>query len=336
MAFNLSCVLCPVFCVLCSVFLDNQLTARESRSILPLMSRSCLKTVIFLCCFCLLAAGCSMKYLVIKATSTLVDETILSFYAETDIELAGQAAPANLKLVEGMARGAPDNQHVQAVAAQLLGIYTFGFIEDSVLDEDEQEELNERAKVLYMRGKGYGLRGLQERIDFERLCGQNIDDFKEGLKHYGKKQVPLLFWTAFNWGLYINLSRDNISAVADRGKVTAMMERVAELDEGYFYGGAHMFLMVNNALLGRALGGDPEKAKAEYEKAWALSGGKFLVTKYLFAKYYCQQTLDEELFDKLVAEIAAAPEDLLPEQALANALAKQKAVRLSKLKEELF
>ncbi len=288
-------------------------------------------------CFTLGLTGCSFKYIVIKATSSLIDDTMSAFYAEGDTILAGEAAPANLKLVEGMARGAPDNTHVQMVAAQLLGMYAFGFLEDSLLDEDEQQARNERAKVLYLRGRGYGMRALQKRTDFERLCGQDIEVFKEGLrKSYGKKQVDMLFWTAFNWGLYINLSRDDISAIADRAKATAMMERVAELDEGFFYGGARMFLMVNHALLGRALGGDPEQAEAEYERAWALSGEKFLITKYLFAKFYCQQTLDEELFDKLIEEIAAAPDGLLPEQALANALAKRKAKRLSKLKEEMF
>ena len=97
-----------------------------------------------------------------------------------------------------------------------------------------------------------------------------------------------------------------------------------------------MFLMVNNALLGPAVGGSPEKAKAEYERAWAISGEKFLITKFLYAKFYCAQTLDEELFDKLLDEIEAAPLDLLPEQGLANALAKEKAKVLGQLKEEIF
>ncbi len=299
------------------------------------MMKKHMRAILAICVITALT-GCSFKYIVIKATSSLVDETVAAFYEETDTILAGQAAPGNLKLVEGMARGAPDNRHVQVVAAQLTGMYAFGFLEDSYLDEDEQEVANRRAKVLYMRGRARGMRALQGRADFERLLGQDLEEFSKGLKDYNKKYVPALFWTAFNWGLYINLSRDDISAVADRGKVTAMMARVVALDEYYFYGGAHMFLMVNYALLGPALGGEPELARAEYKKAWGISEEKFLTTKYLFAKFYCAQTLDEELFDKLVAEIIDAPDGLLPEQGLANALAKEKAKRIMELKEEIF
>jgi hypothetical protein len=58
--------------------------------------------------------------------------------------------------------------------------------------------------------------------------------------------------------------------------------------------------------------------------------------KYLFAKFYCRQTLDEELFNRLLGEIIRAPYDLFPEQALSNNLAKEKAARLLKQAEDIF
>ncbi|MCP4675694.1 MAG: hypothetical protein GY854_09350 [Deltaproteobacteria bacterium] len=281
-------------------------------------------------------AGCNLKRLVIKSSYVMVEEAMNSFFEEEDTILAAQAAPANLKLIEGMARGDPENSEVQIAAAKLIGMYSFGFLEDCCEDEQEQARADQRAKKLYLRARNYAIRVLQQHVDFKAMMQLELEAFRKELKVFDEEHVPELLWAAFNWGLYINLSRDDISAVADLAKVAAMTERVVELDEGYFYGTAHLFLMVYYGSVGKVLGGDPEKAKEEYEKAWKLSGKKFLMIKYLFAKYYCQQTLDQPLFEKLLKEIINAPEDLLPEQTLSNTLAKQKAARLLKQTEDIF
>ncbi len=298
------------------------------------------KRLFAVCCLtavlCTCLAGCNMKRLVIKSSYVMVEEAMNSFFEEEDTILAAQAAPANLKLIEGMARGDPENSEVQIAAAKLIGMYTFGFLEDCCEDEKEQAQANQRAKKLYIRGRAYAFRVLQQHTDFQAMIKLDLEAFKKELKVFEKKHVPELLWAAFNWGLYINLSRDDISAVADLAKVAAMAERVVELDEGYFFGTAHLFLMVYYGSMGKALGGDPEKAKQEYEKAWKLSGEKYLMIKYLFAKYYCQQTLDQALFEKLLGEIIDAQDDLLPAQTLSNILAKQKAARLLKQAEDIF
>jgi hypothetical protein len=277
-----------------------------------------------------------MKQLVISSSYLMVEEAMSSFYEESDTVLAAQAAPANHKLVEGMARGAPDNEEIEVAAAELTGMYAFGFLEDCCADEAEQERSNARARVLYLRARDHAIAALQRHVDFRAMMKMDLAGFKEALRDIDEDQVPALFWATFGWGLYINLSRSDVGAVADLPKIAAMAERIAELDEGYFFGGAHLFLMVYYGSLGAAVGGSPEKAKAEFEQAWRLSGGKFLMTKYLFAKYYCAQTLDRALFEKLLREIAEAPDDLLPAWRLSNALAKEKAARLLARAEDLF
>ncbi len=304
------------------------------------MEKNIIKRIIgnlFLMAFlCVAAAGCNMKRLVINSSYIMVEEAMSSFYEEPDTILAAQAAPANLKLIEGMARGAPDNEEIQLAAAQLLTMYTFGFLEDCCADEEAQEKSSARARGLYLRGREYGIRALQQHIDFRGLMTKDLATFQEGLKELDEDLVPHLFWTAFSWGSYINLNRADLSAVADLSKVTAMTQRVAELNEEFYYGGAHLFLMVFYGSMGKAVGGDPDKAKSEYEKAWQIADGKFLMTKYLFAKYYCQQTLDRELFEKLLGEVMEAPDDLLPAQSLSNALAKEKAARLLVKADDIF
>lgn len=284
----------------------------------------------------LVIAGCDMKRLVINSSYLMVEESMQAFYEEPDTRLAAEAAPSQLKLLEGMAKGSPENYDIQLAAAQMLGMYAFGFLEDSTSDEDAQERADQRARGLYLRAREYGIRVLQQTADFRTAMGLDLDRFKAHLAEYDEAQVPALFWTAFSWGLYVNLSRADISALADLPKVTALAEHIATLNEDYFFGGAHLFLMVAYGSVGPSVGGNPEKAKDHYEQAWRISDGKYLMIKYLFAKTYCQQTLDEALFNKLLTEIIEAPADLFPEQALSNNLAMEKAARLLKRAEDIF
>lgn len=84
------------------------------------------------------------------------------------------------------------------------------------------------------------------------------------------------------------------------------------------------------------LGGDPEKAKQHLLQAIAISDGKYLIPKFLLAKYYAVQAQDRDLFEKTLHEIIQAPSGLLPEQALANQLAKRNAERWITYIDDLF
>lgn len=300
------------------------------------MANNPARAIFSVLCLSMLVGGCNMKRLVIRTSYPMVEEAVNAFFEETDPILAGQAAPGNLKLLEGMARGDPENPEIQLAASRMLAMYTFGYLEDAYDDEDEQEAANQRAKALYLRGRNHAIRVLKMEADFDQMMQMNLDDFKKAIKAYQREDVPALLWCAFNWGLYINLSRDDLSAVADLPKVAAMAERVIALDESYYYGSAHIFMMVFYGSLGKALGGDPDKAKAAFERAWKISAGRYLPTKYLFAKTYCLQTLDRPLFEELLNDILEAPDDVLPEQALATAVMKRKAKRLLNMADDIF
>ena len=76
--------------------------------------------------------------------------------------------------------------------------------------------------------------------------------------------------------------------------------------------------------------------RAHFETALRLNGGKFLMTYVYYARSYAVQTLDEELFNELLAKVESASLEILPEFRLANAIAKQKARRLLSNQSELF
>ena len=72
------------------------------------------------------------------------------------------------------------------------------------------------------------------------------------------------------------------------------------------------------------------------EKSIGLTQNKFLMAKVLYAKTYAVQLQDRTLFKKLLKEVIGAPADILPEQQLANAVAKQKAKKLLESADDLF
>jgi hypothetical protein len=118
--------------------------------------------------------------------------------------------------------------------------------------------------------------------------------------------------------------------------VKAMMQRVLELDEGYFYGTAHLFFGSIYGSLPRILGGDPEKARMHFEKCLVLNNERLMLGYVYLARYYAQPLLDEALFDKYLKMALQAPTDVLPENKLLTAIAKDKAQKLIIKKQDLF
>ena len=112
------------------------------------------------------------------------------------------------------------------------------------------------------------------------------------------------------WAGYIQQNTSDWNAVAELGRVEAIMARIVALDEGYQYGQAHMYLGVLNSILPASLGGKPEQAKAHFEEAVLLSDGKNLLAQVLYAEKYARLVFDRELHDSLLNEVLAADPDV--------------------------
>ena len=132
------------------------------------------------------------------------------------------------------------------------------------------------------------------------------------------------------------MNMNNPFAFTDISRIEPALKRVLELDENYFYGGPHRGLGVFYGSRTKLLGGKPEEAKAHFEASLNLTKGNFLINSLLFAKTYAVQNQDLELFERLLKQIIEAPVDLLPEERLANEIAKLKAKALLDSMDELF
>lgn len=275
----------------------------------------------------ILITGCSIQKLTLRAVDPIIDGSMQSLFEEDDLELARTAIESDLKLLEGLLKSHPENEKLLFFATQGYAAYALGFVEDHD---------SERAQKLYIRAKNFGLKILSHKKQFKAALHADVDAFSKSLSEFSKKDVPALFWTANAWSSYINLNLTDPQALIELPKVQAIMQRVLELDESYFFGGAHLFFATILAAKPPLLGGNPEKAKQHFDKCLEFSDGKFLLPYVYYAKYYAVRTLNQDLFQQLLQKVLSTSIDVLPEQRLPNAIAKKKARRLLDAEAELF
>lgn len=291
-------------------------------------------------CLSLFLTNCGIKQTAVNATAQIMSAGTPAMEEEEDVAYANQASLASLKTMEAIQRSNPNDPGILLLLARSFASYTFGFVENDILEAKGNNEAFEklatdRAKRFYGRGKKFGLLLLSQKGNFKKTVVGPLDEFKKTLNGFGKQDVPALFWTAFNWGNLINFSKDSPEAIIELPKVEAMIRRVMELDDRYNFSGPHLFLAVFNASRPAMLGGQPEEAKKEFDIAIEQTGGKYYIAKVLEAQFYAVQTQNKGLFESLLKEVVSADPAAMPEQRLANELAIRRAQILLQ-KEKLF
>ncbi len=277
--------------------------------------------------FVLLLQGCgSFIRMGLRSASSVLNDLIRATYKHNDPELVREAIPASLLILDGLIETDPENYELLVLASQGYSGYAMAFVED----EDP-----ERAKKLYLRGRDYGLRALRLCKKFRKAM-DNREPMDLALKKLNKDFVPAMFWTVSNWAAYIYLSRRDTSVLFEISDVTALMERLRELNPEYFYGGVYLLYALYYANQPALTGGGPEKAKEEFEKVFKISNDKFLLARVLFAKFYAVPLKDEALFEAELKKVLDTPSDVLPDALFMNEVAKIKAKNLLRRKGELF
>src|SRR4030043_807447 len=254
----------------------------------------------------------------VGTAALLVADVAKAAYKQSDLRILREGMPAYLMLMDGMIEAWPDNEQLLIAAAQTYSSFASIFVED----QDK-----EYAKLLFGKGRNYALRSL-ERRGLKEPLQSHFEDFKEGLKGLGKRDVPYLFWGATCWANWIRMNLDSMEALAELPRVEWMMQRVLEIDEGFYYGGPHLFMGIWFASKPKIAGGDLKKAQGHFLKALELGKGKFLMAYVYYATYYARQALDKDLFISTLQKVLKTPQDISPELTLLNTVAKEKAKEL--------
>lgn len=275
----------------------------------------------------LLLLGCSGGRLVARGAAPLIDHGVMAMNRETDIELARASIPAQLKMIEALLLADPGNAAYAVQAAMGFYGYAIGFVE-----ADDPA----RAVALYARAREHAFSALENKTGVARaaLLGDQAA-LETALIRLDKGAVPALFWAASAWAKWIELQLDEPARLDELPRVERLMQRVIELDEAYYHGGAHVFFGVYYGGRAPMFGGDFARSARHFERAAALGSGLLWVDVYR-ARSLLRQTGARAAFHAALTAVLAAPAGADPELNLANALARKQAADLLAQEEDLF
>ena len=279
-------------------------------------------------CFLLSLGGCiPTKQARVAAVSSTAEDVLRAAAKQPHPEIVRDGSPAYIMLVDGLIEAYPNNVDLLTAGCQAYTVYTSSFVEDSVPD---------KAAILYRKAREYGFRALSQKHNFQLAARGNLSEFIFFLEDFNKEDVPALFWASSAWAKWISLNLDSLEALADMPMLQATMERVIALDGAFYYGSPHLHMAVYLAAKPLIAGGNLDKAKEHFDRAFALGADKLLAAKVLFAKYYAVKIKDRSLFEKTLQEVIAAPVDAVPDLTLSNTLAKNEARELLERANDYF
>ncbi len=267
--------------------------------------------------------GCTSA--ISSVTSHLANNLSNAMLNQNDPETVRAGLPAYLLLIDGLIEEDPENASKLLAGAKLYGAFAGTFVQDE-----------ERAQKLANKSLGFAKRALC--IENELLCNtynKPFEIFQPTLAQLSVDDVPIAYAFGNSWAGWVRSNSGDWNAVADLPKITALLERVVELQEDYKEGEAHLYLGVLATQLPPSLGGKPEQGRAHFERAIELSQGHNLMAKVLYAQQYARMLYKRELHDKILNEVMTAKTEY-PGLTLANTLAKQQAKTLLETADDYF
>ncbi len=154
--------------------------------------------VLFMC-----ATGCSIKKMAVNKLGNALAGSGTTFSSDNDPELIASAAPFSLKLMESLLAESPNHRELLLAASSGFTQYAYLAVQEPA-DEAESHDiegataLRKRARLLYLRARDYGLRGLEIRHkDFGASLRREP---RSAVEVCDRRDVAFLYWTAAAWG----------------------------------------------------------------------------------------------------------------------------------------
>ena len=299
-----------------------------------------LSTSVLLAALALLS-GC--KSVALKFAADAAAGTGDNYAKDDDPELVRAAVPFGLKTMEGVLDEKPRHEGLLTALTSGFTQFSYAFVQTDADIADLGGKLEEaragrdRARRLYVRGREYGLRGLDvRRSPLGASLRAGGDKARAALAKAQKGDVPLLYWTASAWVLSIAANKADMAAIAELPTPIAMMERALALDEGWNDGSIHEFFVAYDATRSAAEGGGPDRAKAHLDRALALSMNKKLGPRVSWAEGVLVQRQQRDEFVRVLREVLRADPGEVPRFRLGNLIAQRRAKALLAHVDDLF
>jgi len=287
----------------------------------------------------LLLTACSINRMAVNKMGDALASSGTTFASDNDPELVGQAVPFSLKLMESLLASNPRHRGLLLATASGFTEYAYAFVEqpaDFVEDSNlaRATELRDEARLLYLRARDYGLRGLDVRM--AGFSTRLRADPKAAVRAARVEDVPYLYWTAAAWGAAISLSKDKPEMVAELPVVEALIDRALALDESYDDGAIHTFLETYELSRQGAPGNPVDRARAHFERAVQLTNGQLAGPFVSFAEGADVSIQNRAEFDSLLHRALAIDPDARPDWRLANLIMQRRARWLLGKADDLF
>lgn len=285
----------------------------------------------------LLTSGCFKSFATNLVADALSGPGTLGH--DDDPELVRDAAPFGLKTMESVLESQPEHVGLLTTLAAGFTQYGYAFVQQDA-DVLEFEGKNTpaaaarlRAKKLLLRGRDYGLRGLELSSPGITEKLKSMRGLTEAVAPLKKEDVPLVYWTAAAWSLAISNGKEDMGLVAELPAPEALMKRALELDETWGDGSILEFFVSFEAA---RPGGTEAGAKAFLERSLKVSGGKHLGVQVSWAEGVLVQSQKREEFEQTLKAVVAADVNASKPDRLANTIAQRRAKLLLKYADDLF
>lgn len=292
-------------------------------------------------------AGCDTRKFTVNTTSKVLVLAQPGLQQEADYELARQAIPGSLKTVEGFWMVDPENPRLIKLLTEGYCSYGTAFVEDDWEAAQFREDLeaieyhNTRSSKIFTRCLNYALKALGSRWQKEIFA--DLDTVKKLLAATSSERRFEMMYAGVSLGSLINHNLSSPEMLSYLPTVQAILEHVVALDEKSGPPANRMHAALPIVALGMlhsgrptAMGGEPDKARAMFEKALALTDNKMLLARTLMAYRVGKQTNDRAFFHEQLKQVIETAPSVWPEQRLANEVAHRKARRYLKHEKELF
>ena len=287
----------------------------------------------------LLTGGCSVRRMAVTQAADAVSASGGTYRTDNDPELVREAIPFGLKTMEALAAGVPDHRGLLLALSSGFTQYSYGFI---MQDADEIEPrdlarataLRSRATRLFLRGRDWGLRGLE--VSHPGFGVQVRDDARGAAARVGADDLPLLYWTGAAWAAAITINTSDPGLVAELPAAAALVERALELDEAWDDGTLHEFFIAYDGGRPAAMGGSAVRAREHFARAVELSGGLRASPYVTLAESVAVAEQNRTEFNQLLDKALLIDPDRKPGWRLMNLIIQQKARRLKERADDLF
>jgi predicted anti-sigma-YlaC factor YlaD len=280
-------------------------------------------------CLSMLLAGCSIKKMAVNKLGNMLASSGSTFESDEDPELVAAAIPFGLKLYEGLLAESPKHTGLLLAAASGFTEFSYAFVDlkaEEAKEEslDKANELTERARKLYLRAHGYGMRGLE--VKYPGFGAALDNDAVTALKRVRKTEVPLLYWTAASLGLAISTSKGSPEMIGQLPLVEMIVNRIVELDETFDNGAVPEFLItLEGARSGVKLEDMEAAMRKHFDRAIEISKGKRAGTYLSFAENADVPAQNAAEFKSMLEKALAIDVDADPTTRLANVVAQRRA-----------